>query len=66
MADGVSDETETVYEAEIIVGPTWKVVNQCSFIVAPALYTNSDADEDDMQGWIIRKDKWDLATGAGG
>jgi hypothetical protein len=27
MAEGVDDETETAYEAEIIVGPTWKVVN---------------------------------------
>ena len=65
MAGGVEDETETVYEAEIDVGPIWKVVNQCSFIVAPAVYTNMNSDEDDWQGWSIRKNKWDLAPAGG-
>lgn len=65
MAEGVNDETDTVYEAEIDVGPKWKLVNQCSFIVAPAVYSNSDADEDDMQSWQIRKNKWDLAPAGG-
>jgi hypothetical protein len=36
-------------------------VHQCSFIVAPGWYTNTNSDEDDWQGWGIRKDKWDLA-----
>jgi hypothetical protein len=41
-------------------------VHQCSFIVAPGWYVNSNSDEDDWQGWTIRKDKWDLAPAGGG
>jgi hypothetical protein len=54
------------YQGEIVVGPTWRVVHQCSFIVAPGWYTNTNSDEDDWQGWGIRKDKWDLAPVGGG
>ena len=65
MADQVPDEKKTEYQAEIIVGPEWKVVNQCSFIVAPGSYINTNSDEDDWQAWEIKKDKWDLVSAGG-
>src|SRR5215216_5699149 len=61
LAGQLPDETSVEYQGEIVVGPTWRVVHQCSFIVAPGWYTNTNSDEDDWQGWGIRKDKWDLA-----
>jgi hypothetical protein len=66
LAGQLPDETSVEYQGEIVVGPTWRVVHQCSFIVAPGWYTNSNSDEDDWQGWGIRKDKWDLAPVGGG
>jgi hypothetical protein len=35
-------------------------VNQCPFLVAPGRYTNKNSDEDDWQGWGIRKEKLGL------
>ena len=66
MAGQLPDETLVEYQGEIVAEPTWRVVHQCSFIVAPGWYTNMNSDEDDWQGWGIRKDKWDLAPVGGG
>ena len=66
LAGQLPDTTMVEYQGEIVVGPTWRVVHQCSFIVAPGWYTNINSDEDDWQGWGIRKDKWDLAPVGGG
>ena len=66
LASQLPDSTAVKYEGEIVVGPRWRDVHQCSFIVAPGWYVNSNSDEDDWQGWTIRKDKWDLAPAGGG
>jgi hypothetical protein len=50
LAGQLPDETSVEYQGEIVVGPTWRVVHQCSFIVAPGWYTNSNSDEGDWQG----------------
>ncbi|HKG89979.1 MAG TPA: hypothetical protein VKA95_16820 [Nitrososphaeraceae archaeon] len=45
----------------IVVGPHWEKVRQCSFIVAPGGYHNTNSDEDDWQGWRTRNENWDQA-----
>jgi hypothetical protein len=59
LADDQDDEDAVVIQGEIVVGPLWQKVNQCVPIVAGGGYFNSDSDEDDWQGWDIRKDQWD-------
>jgi F5/8 type C domain len=53
MARDVDDEDETRFDGEAIVGPLWEKVNQCSSIIAQAHFYNTNADEDDWQGWGI-------------
>ena len=66
LAGQLPDQTVVEYQGEIVVGPTWRVVHQCSFIVAPGRYYNTNSDQDDWQGWGVQKDKWDLAPAGGG
>ena len=43
----------TQFDCEIVCGPIWNDVNQCSFVISTAEFDNTNADEDDKQGWQV-------------
>jgi hypothetical protein len=48
------------WEAQVIIGPVWRDVFQCSPMVAPGYFYDHDADEDDEQGLgIMSGCSWD-------
>ena len=59
MAMGNTDETFTLFEGEIVGGPLWEKVTQCSPILAGSNYMNTNSDEDDWQAWMIFNGQWD-------
>lgn len=50
----------TQFDCEIVCGPIWNEVNQCSFVISAAEFGNTNADEDDSQGWQVIPKSWDL------
>jgi hypothetical protein len=66
MAEDAGDDHPVNSEIEVIVGPRWREVKQCSPVVAPRAYWNSNADEDDQQQWIISPCGWEVVDTGGG
>jgi hypothetical protein len=52
-------------EIQITVGPKWRNIHQCSPLIAPNQYINTDADEDDAQGWNIFPCTWETVESEG-
>jgi hypothetical protein len=59
LAEGKDDNQITQFDCEIIVGPAWTEIYQCSFQISGGKYANCDSDEDDWQGWEIRANSWE-------
>ena len=53
------DDQITQSDCEIVCGPLWNEINQCSFVLSPSEYGNINADEDDRQGWQVIPKSWD-------
>lgn len=49
LAEGKDDNQITEFDCEIIVGPSWTEIYQCSFQISGGKYSNWDSDEDDWQ-----------------
>jgi hypothetical protein len=65
MADNNDDEVMIANEGEIVGGPLWEKVIQCSVILAGSNYYNSDSDSDDWQGWQLINRAWDTVDEIG-
>jgi hypothetical protein len=65
MADSNGDEIVTTFNGEIVGGPLWEKVTQCSPIVAGSGYLNTNSDEDDWQGWRVINGQWDTVDEGG-
>jgi hypothetical protein len=52
-------------EVHIEVGPFWKDVQSVAPFVTISAFNNSNADDDDEQGWAISKLTWDTIGGTG-
>src|SRR5262245_30783513 len=50
LAKGKDDDDITQFDCEILVGPSWNEVYQCSFHISGGKYSNLNSDEDDWQG----------------
>ncbi|HEY7109994.1 MAG TPA: hypothetical protein VH415_11220 [Nitrososphaeraceae archaeon] len=59
LAEGKNDNRTTQFDCEIIVGPAWTEIYQCSFQISGGKYSNWNSDEDDWQGWEIRANAWE-------
>jgi hypothetical protein len=45
---------------QVIIGPVWRDVMECSPVVAPGSFYDSDNDENDSQGWHLNSGcSWD-------
>jgi hypothetical protein len=53
------DKQITESECEVVCGPLWDEITQCSFVLSPSRYGNINADEDDRQGWQVNPKSWD-------
>jgi hypothetical protein len=58
VLQGEFDDSTSMYEVHLKVGPWWRDVQVCVPHVTIAGFKNTDADEDDQQEWIIRDLKW--------
>jgi hypothetical protein len=56
MAKEKDDEDVTRFDCQLLVGPEWEEIYQCSSHVSIAVYKNFNSDQDDWQGWIILSD----------
>jgi hypothetical protein len=65
MADNNDDEVMIANEGEIVGGPLWEKVTQCSPILAGSNYYNTDSDSDDWQGWQLINGAWDTVEDKG-
>jgi hypothetical protein len=61
LAKAADEDVDVTFDVEIIVGPTWRDVKQCSPMIAPRSYQNTNADEDDQQQWVISPCSWEEA-----
>lgn len=60
LAKGKDDDQITEFDCEIIVGPSWTEIYQCSFQISGGKYSNLNSDEDDWQGWEVRSNSWEV------
>ena len=63
MLIGTSDEKYRTYEVRLRVGPWWQSVAAVVPFVWVMAFDNSNADEDDEQGWSLEGLSWDIAGG---
>jgi hypothetical protein len=59
LAKENGDLVNTRFDCEIICGPSWQQIDQCSFIISPGKYSNTNSDEDDMQSFQVSNLSWD-------
>lgn len=59
LAKGKDDDEITEFDCEVIVGPAWTEIYQCSFQISGGKYSNLNSDEDDWQGWEVRANSWE-------